>query len=185
MPPPTAPSGESRSSSTAADTSPPASADESPRRHSLGPGDVYPRLLLAALIVLVVDQATKTIALETLDDGPVDLIEGALSFDLSFNPGGVFGVGRGFPGLFLVATIAVTFGILLWARRIEDRSWLVPLGLVLGGGVGNVVDRVFRGFDGQVVDFIDLHVWPVFNVADMAIVSGVGLVLLSTLRAER
>ncbi len=57
--------------------------------------------------------------------------------------------------------------------------------MVLGGGLGNITDRVVRGFDGRVVDFIDLHVWPVFNVADMAIVIGVGIVLLLGLRAER
>ena len=180
---PTSPSEESPSRASAPEGS--SSASGASREAAGHPGGVYPRLLSAALGVLVVDQATKTIALEALEDGPVDLIEGVVSFDLSFNPGGVFGLGQGFPGVFLVATIAVTLGILLWARRIEDHSWLVPLGLVLGGGLGNVADRVFRGFDGRVVDFIDLHVWPVFNVADMAIVSGVGLVLLSAVRSER
>ena len=183
MPTPTSPSGESPSRSSAAPASPGTAPGSS--QGSRSPDRVYPRLLSVALGVLVVDQVTKTIALEALEDGPVHLIDGAVSFSLSFNPGGVFGLGRGFPGLFLVATIAVTLGILVWARRLEDRSWLVPLGLVLGGGLGNVADRLFRGYDGQVVDFIDLHVWPVFNVADMAIVSGVGLVLLSTVRSQR
>ncbi|MDQ4143889.1 MAG: signal peptidase II [Actinomycetota bacterium] len=145
----------------------------------------YPRLLITALLVLVVDQATKTLALLKLQRGPVDVIEGVFSFDLSFNPGGVFGIGQGWPELFLVATVVVVAGILFWARQIEHRSWLIPLGLVLGGGLGNVTDRIFRGFEGRVVDFIDLHVWPVFNVADMAIVTGVGLVLLMSFRSER
>ena len=174
------------SRSSAADAAPRVTSEEPPDEPTARSASVYPRLLSAALSVLVVDQVTKTIALETIEVGrPVDLIEGAVSFNLSFNPGGVFGLGQGFPGVFLVATVAVTLGILFWARRIEDPSWLIPLGLVLGGGLGNVVDRVFRGFDGRVVDFIDLHVWPVFNVADMAIVTGVGLVLVSALRAER
>ena len=146
---------------------------------------VYPRLLGAAAVVLALDQVTKTLALEALSDGPIDVIEGAVTLNLSYNSGGVFGVGRGLPGVFLAATIIVTVGILFWARRIEERSWLVPLGLVLGGGLGNLADRVLRGHDGKVVDFIDLHVWPVFNVADMSIVIGVGLVLLSALRSER
>ena len=163
----------------------PAASSDDPTGPRERVGSVYPRLLGAALVVLIADQVTKAIALTALEDGPVDVIEGVFSFTLSFNPGGVFGLGRGFPGLFLVATIAVTVGIVVWARRIEERSWLVPLGLVLGGGLGNVVDRVFRDYEGQVVDFIDLHVWPVFNVADMAIVTGVGLVLLSALRSER
>ena len=146
---------------------------------------VYPRLLGAAALVLALDQVTKTLALEALSDGPLDLIEGIVTLELSYNSGGVFGVGRGFPGVFLAATIIVTVGILFWARRIEERAWLVPLGLVLGGGLGNLVDRLFRGHDGKVVDFIDLHVWPVFNVADMSIVIGVGLVLLGALRSDR
>ncbi|HWC32863.1 MAG TPA: signal peptidase II [Actinomycetota bacterium] len=149
------------------------------------PTGVYPRLLGAAAVVLALDQITKTLALEALSDEPIDIIEGAVTLELSYNSGGVFGVGRGFPGVFLAATIIVTLGILLWARRIEERTWLVPLGMVLGGGLGNLADRVFRGHDGQVVDFIDLHVWPVFTLADTSIVLGVGLVLLGALRSDR
>ena len=155
---------------------------ESPSPH---PGGVYPRLLGAAAVVFALDQTTKWLALEALADGPVDVIEGAVTLELSYNSGGVFGVGQGFPGLFLAATILVTLGILVWARRIEERAWLIPLGLVLGGGLGNLADRVFRDLDGRVVDFVDLHVWPVFNLADSAIVIGVGLVLLGALRSER
>lgn len=147
-------------------------------------GSPYPRLLITALLVVVVDQVTKSLALVKLSLGPVDVIEGVLSFDLSFNSGGVFGIGQGFPELFLIATVLVVAGILLWVRHLEVRAWLIPLGMVLGGGLGNVIDRIFRGFEGRVVDFIDLHVWPVFNVADMAIVIGVGLVLLFGWRSE-
>jgi signal peptidase II len=70
--------------------------------------------------------------------------------------------------------------ILLWTRKVEQRSWIVSLGFVVGGGLGNVGDRVFRDLDGRVVDFVDLHVWPVFNVADAAIVTGVVLMLIVT-----
>ena len=145
---------------------------------------VYPVLLIAALVVVIADQLTKTIALETLSDGPVDLISGAITFRLSYNPGGVFGLGQDFPVVFLVATIAVVGFILVWARKIDDRRWLVPLGLVLGGGLGNVADRILRDTDGRVVDFIDLHVWPIFNLADSAIVTGVLLILLLGFRSE-
>ena len=148
-------------------------------------GSAYPRVLLTAFLVLVCDQGTKTAALEYFGRRSHDVIEGVLSFDVSFNPGGVFGIGQTMPELFLVATAIVIVAILVWVRNLEDRSWAIPLGMVLGGGLGNVTDRVVRGFDGRVVDFIDLHVWPVFNVADMAIVIGVGLVLLLGLRAER
>lgn len=148
-------------------------------------GSAYPRVLISALLVLAADQVTKTLALENLADRPVDLIDGVLRFRLSFNAGGVFGIGQGFPGLFLIATAIVIAAILVWVRNLEERSWAIPLGMVLGGGLGNVFDRLFRDFDGRVVDFIDLHVWPVFNVADMAIVTGVALVLLLGMRSAR
>ena len=145
---------------------------------------VYPPLLIAAFIVLGLDQLTKSIALESLADGPVDLIKGAVTFRLSYNPGGVFGLGQDWPALFLIATVAVIGFILVWARRIDDRRWLVPLGLVLGGGLGNVFDRIVRDTDGKVVDFVDLHVWPIFNLADSAIVTGVLLILFLGFRTE-
>jgi len=148
-------------------------------------GGMYLALLTSAAAVLAVDQTTKEIALGTLDDGPVDLIEGVLTFRLTFNSGGAFGLGRDFPGVFLAATVIIILFILVAARRMEDRSWAVPLGLVLGGGLGNVADRVFRGEGGHVVDFIDLHFWPVFNVADSAIVVAVGIMLVLGAKAGR
>lgn len=132
----------------------------------------YVPLLLAAAGVLALDQVTKELALTALDDGPVDLIEGALRLNLTFNSGGAFGIGQDVPGLFLIATVGIVGTILVVARKVTDARWLVPLGTVLGGGLGNAYDRVFRDLGGGVVDFIDLHVWPIFNVADMAIVTG-------------
>lgn len=134
---------------------------------------MYRLLALSAAIVVGVDQATKELALSNLGDGPVDLIEGVITFRLTFNSGGVFGLGKGLPGLFLAATLVVLVGVLAAARRVTERSWAVPLGMVLGGGLGNVFDRLFRGDGGRVVDFIDLHVWPIFNVADASIVIAV------------
>ena len=124
------------------------------------------------MVILALDQATKELALATLDDGHVDVIEGVLRLNLTFNSGGAFGIGQDLPGLFLVATVGIVGTILVVARKVTDARWLVPLGCVLGGGLGNAYDRVFRDLGGGVVDFIDLHVWPVFNVADMAIVTG-------------
>lgn len=130
-----------------------------------------------------VDQLTKQLALDRLADGPVHVIDGVLSWNLSYNSGGAFGLLQGFPEFFLVATIVVAGLILIWARSIEGTAHVLPLGLVLGGGLGNVFDRVVRDTGGRVVDFIDLHVWPVFNVADSAIVVGVLALLIVTARA--
>jgi signal peptidase II len=114
----------------------------------------------------------------------VDLIEGVVSFRLTFNSGGAFGILQGFPAFFLIATGVAGAVILLWVRHLDEPGWTVPLGLVLGGGVGNVIDRVVRDTPG-VVDFVDLHVWPVFNVADMCIVMGVGIILFLGFRSDR
>ncbi|MGH2700958.1 MAG: signal peptidase II [Actinomycetota bacterium] len=150
-----------------------------------GPLGLYVALLITAAAVVVADQFTKSLALEGLADGPIDLIEGVLTLRLTFNPGGAFGVLQGVPNFFLISTVVIVLLILFWARTVESRRWAIPLGLVLGGGLGNLADRLFRDTDGQVVDFVDLHVWPVFNVADAAISIGVVLLLIMSFRAGR
>jgi signal peptidase II len=148
---------------------------------------LYLRLLGTAAFVVALDQLTKNIALSELKDGPIE-VTGFLSLHVTYNSGGAFGIFDGAPYVFLGVTVAVLAGILLWARRIETLGWVWPFGLVLGGGLGNIVDRLVREPGGEVVDFIDLHAgrwgWPLFNVADMAIVTGVCLVLLLSSRAS-
>lgn len=145
---------------------------------------LYPKLFSVALMVVVADQVTKSLALERLAGGPVDLIEGAITFRLTFNSGGAFGILQGFPAFFLVATIVAGAVIIVWIRHLDEPGWTIPLGLVLGGGIGNVIDRVVRDTPG-VVDFVDLHVWPVFNVADACIVTGVTIILFLGFRSDR
>jgi signal peptidase II len=137
-----------------------------------------------AAIAVVLDQITKEWALRALQDGPVDAIDGVLRWRLTFNPGGAFGIFQDHSELFLVATVLVIGVILVWARKLDDPRLAIPLGLIVGGGLGNVADRIFRGHDGRVVDFIDLHVWPVFNVADMCVVLGVLTIFVLTFRSE-
>jgi signal peptidase II len=140
-------------------------------------------VVAAAGVVVALDQVTKELALRTLSDGPVEVVEGALTLRLTFNSGGAFGLLQGRPNLFLVATVVVAIAIVVWASNLEERSWAAPLGMILGGGLGNVADRLFRPFGGHVVDFVDLHVWPVFNLADSSIVVGVCLLFLLSARA--
>ena len=139
---------------------------------------MYLRLLLSAAAIVALDQATKQWALEVLADAPIDVIEGVLRFRLTYNTGGAFGLLQGLPGFFLVATLVIVGGILIGLRKVDDPRWAIPLGMVLGGGLGNAADRLLRGTGGAVVDFIDLHVWPVFNIADMAIVFGALTILV-------
>lgn len=141
------------------------------RRHSVLVG-------LVAAGVLAVDQTVKTVALETLADGPVHLI-GTLRLKLSFNTGAAFGLGRGVPTLLIAAAGVLLVALLVLARRVATRPVAVALGLVLGGALGNLTDRLLRDHGGAVVDFIDLQWWPVFNLADAAITCGTVLLVLA------
>jgi signal peptidase II len=150
----------------------------------IGLARVYVPLLLVGLVVVALDQVTKQLALDRLAQGPYDVIEGVLRFRLTFNPGGAFGLFQDYAWVFLVATLVIVAGILIGVRNITDARWSPALGLVLGGGLGNAIDRLFRDTSGAVVDFIDLHVWPVFNIADMAIVCGSLAILFVGWRTE-
>src|ERR687895_536311 len=146
-----------------------ASTDETSDRKVGGSSRTYLRLSVAASVVVILDQVTKSLAVDRLGDGRVsEIVDGAVSLRLTLNSGGAFGLGQGFPLFFLGATIVVVALILVWVRNLDDLTLAVPLGMVLGGGIGNAMDRLFRDTDGRVVDFVDLHVWPVFNLADAA-----------------
>ena len=141
---------------------------------------------VAAVVIVVLDQVTKHLVLSELSDGDVvHVIDGILTLRLTYNPGGAFGLGQDIPGFFLAASVVIGIAVILMARKIDDPRWLVPLGLVLGGGVGNLIDRTIRDTGGRVVDFIDLQVWPLFNVADSAIVVGVITLFWLSFRAPK
>ena len=157
---------------------PPSDAAEPRPRRSLVP------FFIAAALIVALDQFTKHLAVSRLDDGSVtNVIDGILTFRLTYNPGGAFGLGRGLPGFFLVASVAIVVMVIVIARRVDDPRWVIPLGCILGGGVGNLIDRLVREPGGRVVDFIDLQVWPLFNIADSAIVLGVVALFWLSFRA--
>ena len=141
----------------------------------------YALLGIIAAVVVAVDQITKSLAVDHLSDGPADIIKGVLTFRLTLNSGGAFGILQGLPGVFVAASLVVVGLVFFWVRRLTRPALVVGLGLMLGGGLGNVADRLFRHLGGRVVDFIDLHVWPVFNVADACIVCGIGLLVLTSI----
>jgi signal peptidase II len=150
------------------------------------------RLLLAlAAGVLLADLVTKLVVVATIDQGKdIRVLGGALYLTHLRNTGAAFSFAEGFTVLFTLVAVAVAVVIVRTARRLFSTAWAVTLGLVLGGALGNLVDRVFRdpGFlRGGVVDFLsvfgpDGQVWPVFNVADSAIVCGGVLGALLALR---
>ena len=133
-------------------------------------------VLVVAAIVLALDQLTKWWALATVSDRTIDVVW-TLRLHVTHNTGAAFSLFAGSGIGPLIALVAVGIvGVLLWPGRfVTSRLGTVALGMVLGGAVGNLIDRVFRGegvLDGAVVDFIDLQWWPVFNVADAAVVVG-------------
>lgn len=130
-------------------------------------------------LVYVLDRVTKLWAERALPGKPIEVIRGVATLRYTTNSGGAFGLGESAPWLFATATVVVAGVILLTATRHTRIVTAVALGLVLGGALGNLTDRLVRGdgiVGGRVVDFIDLHVWPVFNLADASIVIG-GLLL--------
>jgi len=129
---------------------------------------------LAALTVIV-DQVTKSVVVATMTEGQViTLIPGVAEFKFVRNPGAAFSFASGQTWIFSVLAIVVTCAIIWLARRIKSRAWAVVFGLLLGGTLGNLIDRLFRepGFGrGYVIDFMYLP-WmmpAIFNVADIAI----------------
>ena len=138
-----------------------------------------------AVVVLAIDQLTKTWAESSLGSDRIVHVAGSLELALTRNAGVAFGLGQGVAPLLVAAALAA-FVLGIFGRRVQlSMVMVVAVGLILGGAFGNVCDRVFRDKGGAVVDFIDLQWWPVFNVADAAIVVGaLILVLVSARRSD-
>lgn len=143
-------------------------------------------LAAVAATALALDVGTKVAAVALLSDRePVRLFGGGLYLVLYRNPGAAFSLATGLTWLLSLVAVGVVVAIVRLAPRLRSTGWAVGLGLVLGGALGNLVDRLFRGpgpLRGHVVDFLSLFapdgsVWPVFNLADSAIVAG-GLLLV-------
>jgi len=145
-------------------------------------------LLVLALLVTGCDQGTKRWAERRLSDSPITLVSGRFELAHHENRGMAFNTERVLPSavrlpLILIAGV-VLVGILSVAwyrRRHEVSAWTAGYALVLGGAAGNLIDR---GVRGHVVDFIHLHGWPVFNVADIAIAVGGALLVLASWRSK-
>jgi signal peptidase II len=130
------------------------------------------------------DQATKWWAEHSLAEGrPRHVIGTWFSLTLSHNAGAAFSTGTSYTVVLTVIALAVIALCIRMARRLGSAGWAVALGLVLGGSLGNVTDRIFRPpspFHGHVVDFLQVPHWPVFNIADSSIsVAAVLFVVLS------
>ncbi|XVS63019.1 signal peptidase II [Actinosynnema sp. CA-299493] len=151
------------------------------------------RVLLLAVIaplVLALDLVSKIIAVENLEGrDPVELLGGLLYLPLIRNTGAAFGLAEGWTVILALIAAGVVVFILWIARRLRSVGWAIGLGLVLGGAMGNLTDRIFRApgpLRGGVVDFISVldpwgNFFPVFNLADSAICVGGGVIVLMAL----
>jgi len=146
---------------------------------------VYRRqLLVTALIVVLLDLATKVWAVARLENqSDIKVLGEFLKFSFVRNPGAAFSFGTSVTWVFTAMAIAVSIAILLISRNVTNKPWAIALGGLLGGAVGNLIDRIFRSpevFQGHVVDFISIPNYPMFNISDSAVVlSAIAMVILS------
>lgn len=141
-------------------------------------------LLVLAAVVLGLDLLTKTLVVANLTPGdPVPIIGDFARLSLVRNPGAAFSMATGMTWLLTLVAAAVVVGVVRIGRTLRSLGWAIGLGLVLGGALGNLMDRLFRApgpLQGHVVDFVAVGWWPVFNVADSAIVCGAILLVVLT-----
>ncbi|WP_281283748.1 signal peptidase II [Nonomuraea longispora] len=147
-------------------------------------------LIVLAAVIYAADLITKTVVLRALEgEPPLVVIQDVLQFRVIFNPGAAFSIGTGMTFIFTIIAAGVVVAIVRTARKLGSKAWAVTLGLLLGGAFGNLTDRLLRypsgigrptQFQGHVVDFIEvlpghfpvIDYFPVFNIADSAIVCG-------------
>lgn len=143
-------------------------------------------MLLCTLVAYVLDQLTKWWVVSTMSEGQVTpVFPPLLDWRFIRNPGAAFSIGTDYTWVFTIIMVVVATAIVLQVRKVASWGWSVALGLVLGGALGNLTDRLFRepSFgQGHVVDFIALPNFAIFNIADSAVVSGVVLICILTLR---
>ncbi|WTZ28328.1 signal peptidase II [Microbispora sp. NBC_01389] len=136
-------------------------------------------LVVVATVIYALDQVSKFLVVRFLEhEEPLTVVPGALVLTVIRNAGAAFSIGTGMTIVFTVIALTVVVAIVRTARQLRSLPWAITLGLLLGGAVGNLTDRIFRSpapFQGHVVDFIQAFPvtrFPVFNVADSAIVCG-------------
>lgn len=162
-------------------------------------GSAAPKRLLWLVLsvaagVVALDQLTKMWAASSVrerlesGEGPIEVVGSLLRFTYAENTGAAFSLGTGYTWVFTSIAIIVVIVVIRTASRLTNPAWAVALGGLLGGSLGNLIDRMTREpgpFQGYVVDFIQVPNFPIFNVADMAIVgSSILMVVLSVRGVE-
>lgn len=145
-------------------------------------------LLGVAAAVLAADTVSKAVVVAVLSGHAVRMLGGLLTLRVLRNSGAAFNIGTSMTVVFTAIAVGVIVFILRTARRLRSLPWAVTLGLLLGGATGNLADRLLRSpgpLRGYVVDWIQLPHWPVFNLADSAIVCGGALAILLSVLGMR
>ncbi|WP_162801482.1 signal peptidase II [Brachybacterium saurashtrense] len=152
-------------------------------RRRLSRRAVLATIAALALVLAVIDQVTKNWAVANLPLlEPQPFLGEVLQLTLLYNSGAAWGMGSEITPVVTCLQIAIVLGVIVFAVRAVRSPWYaLALGLVMGGALGNIHDRLLRApspFHGEVVDFLELPRWPVFNVADMGVVAGALLIVL-------
>ena len=140
--------------------------------------------VIVALLVVIFDQLTKYYVVENFYLGEsVPVIENIFHWTYILNPGAAFGMLEGSRWFFVVIAVGVLGGVWYMKDEINEGGWMMQSGAALfgGGAIGNLIDRARSGL---VIDFFDFRIWPVFNVADIAICVGVAMILWKVLETE-
>ena len=149
---------------------------------------VAPLSLGVAAVWLLLDQLTKHWAVGALSDGEARHVVWTLQWNLAFNSGMAFSSGKGLGPIIGVVALVVLVAFVVASGRVESRTARIAVGMLIGGALGNVGDRLFRGdgwLRGSVVDFIDLQWFPIFNVADIGVDVGAALFVLASFLQSR
>lgn len=145
-----------------------------------------PLTLSVAAGVVALDQVTKAVAVARLEGEPsIEVLGQWLQLTFVRNPGAAFSLAGNYTIVISVIAIIVAVAIVRTARTLTNPWWAVVLGGILGGALGNLIDRILREpapFRGHVVDFLELPNWPVFNVADMALVGSAILAVILSIK---
>lgn len=138
--------------------------------------------------MVALDQVTKHWAVNALSDGRERHVVWTLQWNLAYNTGMAFSRGRGLGPVIALLALLVVIVLVVSTAKVESRLARIAAGLLIGGALGNLGDRVFRGsgwLHGGVVDFIDVQWWPIFNVADMGVSIGAVLFAISSLTVSK
>lgn len=137
------------------------------------------KIFLIAFIVILADQIIKFL----IKDKSFTIIDGFLKFEYTTNQGAAFGILQGWRIFLIIVSLLLVFLIFQYSKNVKKKDYIsgIGLGLLLGGTIGNLSDRIFLGY---VVDFIDFGFFPVFNIADIANVIGAGFLIYSFIKND-